>query len=171
MENDIYRGDIFYIDYGQYTGSEQRAGRPGIIVSNDMNNVHSTTVEVVYLTTQPKEDLPTHVLVRSTNKVSTALCEQITTVSKERVGKYLASCTEVEMQAIDRAIMVSLQIDFPTEVKTPESVTPPPVENPTPAEFKEPAMEAVEVSRVVIERDIYKELYERLFTQLTGVKT
>ena len=171
MENDIYRGDIFYIDYGQYTGSEQRAGRPGIIVSNDMNNVHSTTVEVVYLTTQPKEDLPTHVVVRSTNKISTALCEQITTVSKERVGKYLASCTEVEMEAIDRAIMISLQISYPEESRNAEPTPPPPVEKPEPPKEEAPVVELVDLSRVVAERDIYKELYERLFSQLTGVKT
>lgn len=171
MENDIYRGDIFYIDYGQYTGSEQRAGRPGIIVSNDMNNAHSATVEVVYLTTQPKEDLPTHVLIRATNKVSTALCEQITTVSKERVGKYLTSCTEVEMQAIDRAIMVSLQIDYPEENSRSEHTSPQPVEKSESKKEESPVVELADLSRIVAERDIYKDLYERLLMQLTGVRT
>ena len=35
-------------------GSEQRADRPAIIISNDRNNNHSSVYEVVYMTTQPK---------------------------------------------------------------------------------------------------------------------
>ena len=64
----IKRGDIYYIESGYATvGSEQRPGRPAIVVSNDRNNEHSSTLEVVYLTTQPKHDLPTHVTIRSTS--------------------------------------------------------------------------------------------------------
>ena len=42
---DIKRGDIYYIDKYPTTGSEQQAGRPAIIVSNEKNNQHSATVE------------------------------------------------------------------------------------------------------------------------------
>ena len=38
-------------------------GRPAVIVSNDKNNAKSNTVEVVYMTTKPKTDLPTHVYI------------------------------------------------------------------------------------------------------------
>lgn len=62
----IERGDIFYISQnGPVFGSEQMAGRPAIIVSNDKNNAHSETVEVIYLTTQEKAPLPTHVSISS----------------------------------------------------------------------------------------------------------
>ena len=74
--SEIERGDIWYMESGYNTvGSEQRPGRPAIVVSNDRNNEHSSTLEVVYLTTQPKHDLPTHVTIRSTNRESIALCE------------------------------------------------------------------------------------------------
>ena len=56
---EIKRGDIFYVGGGYATGSEQHAGRPAIVVSNDVNNEHSSTVEMVYLTTRPKRDMPT----------------------------------------------------------------------------------------------------------------
>lgn len=56
---EIKRGDIWYVSKGNYTGCEQAAGRPAIIVSNEKNNACAETVEVVYLTTQPKKDLPT----------------------------------------------------------------------------------------------------------------
>lgn len=108
---EIKRGDIWYVESSYAAvGSEQRPGRPAIVVSNDKNNQHSSTVDMVYLTTQPKHDLPTHVTIRSTNRVSTAICEQITTVAIERIGSYCGQATDEEMAAIDRAMLISLGI-------------------------------------------------------------
>ena len=105
------RGDIHYIeDNYKSIGSEQRAGRPAIIVSNDANNAHSETVEVVWLTTAPKHNLPVHVQIHSTTKTSTALCEQITSVSVERIGSYYATCTDEEMRALNKALALSLDL-------------------------------------------------------------
>ena len=65
-------------------------------------------LEVVYLTTQPKNELPTHCTIRSTGRVSTVLCEQIHTVAVERIGKYIGVCTAQEMQNIDIGLMISI---------------------------------------------------------------
>ena len=35
---EIKRGDIWYVSKDNYTGCEQAAGRPAIIVSNEKNN-------------------------------------------------------------------------------------------------------------------------------------
>lgn len=108
-KDDVKRGEIYYISRGGYnTGSEQQADRPGVIVSNDKNNKNSQTLEVVYLTTQPKSELPTHCTIRSTGRVSTVLCEQIHTVAVERIGKYIGVCTAQEMQNIDIGLMISI---------------------------------------------------------------
>ena len=121
------RGEIYYVCLRPVVGSEQQAGRPAIIVSNDKNNTYSDTVEVVYLTTQPKTDLPTHVTIRSTTKVSTALCEQVHTVDTERISDYIATCTEQEMGAIDAALLVSLGLSA-AEPEVKEVVKEVPVE-------------------------------------------
>lgn len=105
---EFVRGSIWYVESGYSTGSEQRPGRPAIIVSNDVNNKHSSTVEMVYLTTAPKHDLPTHVTIRSTSRVSTAICEQITTVATERIGSYCGTVTDAEMSSIETAMLISL---------------------------------------------------------------
>lgn len=111
-KDDVKRGEIYYISRGGYnTGSEQQADRPGVIVSNDKNNKNSQTLEVVYLTTQPKNELPTHCAIRSTGRVSTVLCEQIHTVAVERIGKYIGVCTAQEMQNIDIGLMISIGLD------------------------------------------------------------
>ena len=84
----IKRGDIYFIrDTRQSIGSEQKADRPAVIVSNDANNKHSGVYEVVYMTTQPKTDLPTHFITSSALRTSTVLCEQISSV-------YLSGQTE-----------------------------------------------------------------------------
>ena len=110
---EIKRGDIFYIAKGNAntTGSEQYPDRPAIIVSNDKCNEHSPCVEIVYMTTQEKNPLPTHVEVMC-HVPSIALCESVNTVSKERVGNYIRSCTDREMKAIEDALLISLGIDY-----------------------------------------------------------
>lgn len=109
--DDIRRGEIFYIARGGATnGSEQFADRPAVVVSNDENNKHSGVIEVVYMTTQPKTDLPTHVTVRSTGRLSTVLCEQVSSVSTDRVNNYIGQVSEQEMKNIDIALMISLQL-------------------------------------------------------------
>ena len=129
---DIKRGDIFYIYPGYAVGSEQRSGRPGIIVSNEANNQFSPTVEVVYTTTQPKSDLPTHVTIRSTPKESTAICEQITTVALERLGDYAGHVTEGEMMNLEIAMAISLGLDFQSAAQVRKTEASAPAEKPAP---------------------------------------
>nr|UVX80351.1 MAG: PemK-like, MazF-like toxin of type II toxin-antitoxin system [Bacteriophage sp.] len=109
----IHRGEIYYISRGGASpqGCEQYPDRPAVIVSNEQNNEHSGTVEVVYMTTQPKTDLPTHCVIRSTGRTSTVLCEQVNSVSVERIGTYIGEVSEQEIQNIDIALMISLQLD------------------------------------------------------------
>lgn len=85
-----------------------RGARPGIIVSNDVGNKHAPIVEVVYLTSREKKLMPTHVRIKSSPIPSIALCEQIETVYKKRIGKYLAKATMDEMKQIDKALAVSI---------------------------------------------------------------
>lgn len=120
----INRGDIWYVmNSYQTVGSEQRPGRPAVVVSNQKNNQYGDVVEMVFLTTAPKRDLPTHVTIRSSGRVSTALCEQISTVSVERLGNYCGHVSDSELAAIEGGMLVSLGIRFGGEVESEE--TPP----------------------------------------------
>ena len=57
-EEQILRGEIYYVRPASVSvGSEQVAGRPAIVVSNDKANLYSPVVEMVYLTTKPKNSL------------------------------------------------------------------------------------------------------------------
>ncbi len=154
----IKRGDIYYIlKQGVTDGSVLNSGRPAVVVSNNKNNMFSPTVEIVYLTTQPKSDLPTHVDIRSTGVKSTAICEQVSTVSRERISNPCGACTDAEMKMIDAALAVSLGLNFDKEpVEVNAELEPPVMVNEPNAEY----------SMVLAERDTYKRLYEELLDKL-----
>lgn len=160
----IMRGDVFYVHIADSIGEEQSKARPGVIVSNDANNKNSGVVEVVYLTTKSKKELPTHVNTLATGIQSTVLCEQITSVSVNRLGDYLCRISSEDMKKIDHAMLVSLGIDRRSadkDTKTPESTTVVNISN---------TSDLVESALAVAERDIYKRLYEELLSKaLKGV--
>lgn len=162
------RGQIYYIrtTYSE-EGSEQRGDRPAVIVSNDANNQHSETVEVVYMTTQPKNDLPTHVYIRSALKPSTVLCEQICTVSKQRVEELIGELTAAELQNLDNALAISLGLNFgPASVKEEQPAKAPetPPEEPeretcARVTAKDLSEAIINTAKIAAERDTYKQLY------------
>lgn len=154
---EINRGDIFYINKTLSVGSEQWGGRPGIIVSNEKNNTHSPTVEVVYCTTRFKPMLPTHTVIRSTPHDSTVLCEQVTTVSVERIGNYIGRCSEEEMREIGNCILVSLGL-LNDKAKSPNPNYVPPMGN--------GRTEYDEVAELRLELDTYRKMYEMAIERL-----
>ena len=116
------RGDIYYVNRTniEVVGSEMIPGRPALIVSSDLGNEHSNNVTVVYLTTQEKRPMAVHVNVLC--KVPcTAMCEQIYTVSKDRLGEFVRSCTDDEMQRIDQGIRYALALQQPAPANQDEN--------------------------------------------------
>lgn len=118
-EQKYERGEIYYINNsrGGQVGSEMKKDRPAIIVSNDVNNKYSSVVEVVFLTSNPKKELPTHVTIRSTGRMSVALCEEPTAISTERINNYICKASDKEMENIDIALMIALGINMTKEMQ------------------------------------------------------
>ena len=116
--SDFSRGDIYYVNpsYSE-VGHEMWSGRPAVIVSSDEQNRRLGVVEVVYLTTRPKENIPTHVIIYATGRMSTAICEQITSVDKVRMKDGGCKCTPKEMAMIDDALRMSLNLPASVELK------------------------------------------------------
>lgn len=194
---EYFRGDIVYVSKGKYVGSEQGGDRPAVIVSNNTGNHFSDCVEIVYLTSAAKKDMPTHVDVIC-KCMSTALCEQIYTISKERITEFIRTCTKAEMQKIDEALMISLALN---------KETPSDIKNETEADIEaknriaelEKQIEEQKIviddmtkmaeavaktdnsidtekvaelftglTKVTAERDVYKSLYDDLLKKVTG---
>lgn len=91
--NAMRRGEIYWVDIPNAIGHELMKDRPAIIVSCDALNDNSPVVQVVYCSASPKKELPEHITIRSTEQISTALRENVYTVDKSRVGRYVGRCT------------------------------------------------------------------------------
>lgn len=157
----IKRGDIYYIrDTRQSVGSEQRADRPAVIVSNNTNNKHSGVFEVVYMTTQPKTDLPTHFIIASALKPSTVLCEQISSVYEERIGEWIGTLTPDEMKTLDQCLAVSIGIKAAGNTEDTESLR-------QQLEIAEAKLAEIGAQLWTAEsqRQTYKEMYEFLLNK------
>ena len=87
----------------------QDTGRPAVIVSNNDINGSQNMVEVAYLVEKPNESLPTHAKVRC-HLPSTALCEQVVSVSKDRIDGFIRTCTDEEIEKINKGLSISLGI-------------------------------------------------------------
>lgn len=83
----IKRGEVFWIDELEIKGNNEIGkNRLAVVVSNNDFNYHNGNIQVAYLTSQPKKDSQYHVKLDYLGTPSTILCEQVTTVSVERVG-------------------------------------------------------------------------------------
>ena len=112
----IKRGDIYYADLSPVYGSEQGGIRPVLIVQNNVGNYHSPTVIVSVLTSKTKKRLPTHINICSgegnISVDSTILLEQIRTIDKTRLQKYVGSVSIDVMDRVDKAMLVSLGLNI-----------------------------------------------------------
>lgn len=116
------RGDIWFADLGDHPGANVQGGcRPVFVISNDVGNVHSDTLNVLPMTGNLKTlDLPCHLAVQP-EKVSDAhqlfhvsmiLAEQITTISKAQLKNYVGRVEDTALQGQINSI-VCLQLGMP----------------------------------------------------------
>ncbi len=107
------RGEIYWAELPNGHGSVQAGTRPVIIVSNDAANTHSPIITVVPLTTSlRKKRLPTHVAFKASclRDESIALCEQLISIEKDRVGSYVGKVPEHTMEKVDFAMRIQLNL-------------------------------------------------------------
>ena len=110
------RGDIYYADMESHIGSEQGGKRPVAVLQNNIGNRHSPTLIVATVTTrtEKKKNQPTHVLVDSNpafEEPSMILLEQIFTIDKPRIERFMGYASKAEMLRIDMALLVSLALN------------------------------------------------------------
>ena len=106
---EINKGDIFWVENSKVTGHEMAGTRPAIVVSNNKANHFSPVVTIVWLCSNERKPLPTHCMVKA-QKMSTAVCENVVSVSKERLGGYIRTATEEEMDAVNRCLRIHMDL-------------------------------------------------------------
>ena len=99
-----------------HIGSEQGGTRTVVVLQNDVGNRYAPTLIVATVTSRiaKKADQPTHVLIDQNPAFSTpsmVQAEQIFTIDKSRVQRFLGQVTQQEMYQIDRAVISSLDLN------------------------------------------------------------
>jgi mRNA interferase MazF len=113
MKKKILRGDLYYANLDPVIGSEQGGSRPVLIVQHDKGNTSSPTVIVLPITSQNKPSLPTHVDLFGScglTDSSIALAEQFRTIDKSRLSSFIGSVTDLQLSAVDIAMLCALGI-------------------------------------------------------------
>ncbi len=124
---DYHRGEIYFADMNPVFGHEQGGIRPVLVLQNDVGNCFCPTLIVTQATRRiyKKPTLPTHVVLEDIEGLEPSLfmLEQIRTIDKRRVLRFVGRLTEEQMAEIDVALRSSLHLseeDFlPTEVEAP----------------------------------------------------
>ena len=112
----VHRGEVYWADLQGAMGCEQKGNRPVLILQNDVGNYFSQTTIVATMTHfQRDKRFPTHVAIESvhdscTYEATTVQLEQLRTIDKHRLGRYICTLSKNEMRMIDRALRLSLQL-------------------------------------------------------------
>ncbi len=108
------RGQVYYADLRPVIGSEQGGIRPCVIIQNDKGNANSPTVIVAPMTTQKKNNIPTHVEISKNDKGlksgTNILLEQIRVIDKRRIKNFICELSKETMDKVDKALKISLAL-------------------------------------------------------------
>ena len=104
------RGEVWWVKFDPSVGGEIRKQRPAIIVSNNAANQFLNRVQVVPLTSSVGKLYPSETYVTIRGKKAKAMADQLTTVSKKRLINHAATLSKTEMDGVERAIMIQLDL-------------------------------------------------------------
>jgi len=95
------RGDIYWVDLNPTQGSEINKSRPCVVISATPINRARRTVVVIPLSTSAQARPPLTIAVSCLNKMVVAVCDQIRTIDKSRMGNLAGSLSAHDLSALE----------------------------------------------------------------------
>lgn len=108
----VRRGEIYAIRMDSGVGSEQGYFRPGLIISSNAGNSTSPNVIVAYMTTKYHNIGTQYGPTKATGIPSYVMCDQLATVSKERLGRKMGYLSENEMHEVENKLDEVLDLGY-----------------------------------------------------------
>lgn len=105
------RGEVWWVNFDPSVGGEIRKQRPAVILSNDAANTYLNRLQVVPLTSNTDRVYPSEAIVLLNGRRGKALADQLTTVSKQRLGEKLGELSADDLRQVERAVRVQLGLD------------------------------------------------------------
>ena len=112
------RGELYWVNWNSGRGSEQTGHRPSLIISTNAANTNDRygNVVVACLTSKGRDDIATHVPMNPSKQnglpiKSWVKCEQILTISKERLGVQLGEIDSVLSARVDGTLKKVLALE------------------------------------------------------------
>jgi len=111
-DREIRRGDIWWVEFDPVRGSEQGGARPALVLQNNTGNRTSSVTIVAAITSQFRRAYPFHVAVTpdesGLDRPSLILLNQIRTVDRARLIRWIGQLSPERMLDVERAIKRSL---------------------------------------------------------------
>lgn len=104
----LQRGDVFLVSLDPVVGSEVGKTRPAVVIQNDLANRSSQTVTIMPVSSSIERVFPFQVRIPAgeggLTRESKVLCEQIRTVSRQRLLQRLGQLSEERLREIRTAL-------------------------------------------------------------------
>jgi mRNA interferase MazF len=111
---DPKRGDVWLVDLNPTRGREPFGRRPALIVSVDLFNQGPAELIVALPITSKEKGIPFHVSIEISEgglqKRSFVKCEDIRSISKDRLSKRLGSVSAETMSAVEDRLRILLNL-------------------------------------------------------------
>ncbi len=104
------RGDVWWVSCDPSVGGEIQKTRPAVIVSNNAANAVLNRVVVVPLSSQAGKLYPAEAAITLNGEKRKAMADQIMTASKRRMRNRMGAVSQIDMRAIEDAILLHLGI-------------------------------------------------------------
>jgi mRNA interferase MazF len=112
LATSIERGDVLWVDFEPSLGGEIKKTRPAVVVSNNTANTHLNRVQVVPITSNTDRLYPGEAFVSLNGEKRKAMADQLTTVSKQRLGSRIGVLNVEDIARVETAIAVQLALNL-----------------------------------------------------------
>jgi len=110
MDSFPKRGDLYWICLDPTVGTEIKKTRPCVVLSNNAQNKMSTRLIIAPITSNVSKFHPFEARVMVKEREGKVMLDQVRSVDKSRLGRYISSLDLSTMDDVDQAIKIAFAL-------------------------------------------------------------